>query len=303
MSRGMNRTASMESTTVSRSDLLLWVNGLLQVNLTKVEQCASGAIYCQIIDACNPNSVTMRKVNWMAKAEHEYIPNYKILQTAFDKNYIEKHIDVGKLIRAKYQDNLEFLQWMKSYWDKVGSGRSNYDPMQVREGKPVPPWAQSQSFTGDEGGGNGVPKRFNEKENVQPYSTHSEADTNKWFGSGGFAHTTGLAVVNTPTSSMTHLDNSTNTVDGFGAVSVATPVNVVPQQRNVEINARILAQQDELQHLRSLSNGLQQERNYYFRKLRDVEIFCTELEANTDPNLTIEKVAADVLEILYAENN
>ncbi|OLQ02806.1 Microtubule-associated protein RP/EB family member 1C [Symbiodinium microadriaticum] len=37
------------------------VNGLLQVNLTKVEQCASGAIYCQIIDSCQPGSVAMRK--------------------------------------------------------------------------------------------------------------------------------------------------------------------------------------------------------------------------------------------------
>eukprot|EP00435_Cladocopium_sp_Y103_P026470 s2850_g6.t1 len=37
------------------------VNRLLQVNLAKVEQCASGAIYCQIIDACHPASVAMRK--------------------------------------------------------------------------------------------------------------------------------------------------------------------------------------------------------------------------------------------------
>jgi hypothetical protein len=34
-----------------------------------------------------------------------------------------QHIDVPKLIRAKYQDNLEFLQWFKRYfegkWDKA----------------------------------------------------------------------------------------------------------------------------------------------------------------------------------------
>jgi len=75
MARNIGRTASsigmMEGAFfVSRTDLIQWVNKTLQVSLTKVEQCASGAIYCQIIDACHPGSVAMRKVNWMAKADH-----------------------------------------------------------------------------------------------------------------------------------------------------------------------------------------------------------------------------------------
>lgn len=36
---------------VSRTDLLAWVNELLQLNYTKVEQCGTGAAYCQIIDS------------------------------------------------------------------------------------------------------------------------------------------------------------------------------------------------------------------------------------------------------------
>merc|ERR1712137_1412833 len=91
----MRAVGMMEMCT--RTELLAWVNDLLQVNLTKVEQCASGAIYCQIVDACHPNSVAMRKVNWMGKVDREYIPNYKILQTAFDKNQIDRHVDVDKL--------------------------------------------------------------------------------------------------------------------------------------------------------------------------------------------------------------
>ena len=34
----------------SRSDLLAWVNELLQINYTKIEQCGTGAAYCQILD-------------------------------------------------------------------------------------------------------------------------------------------------------------------------------------------------------------------------------------------------------------
>lgn len=35
----------------SRSELLAWVNELLQVNYTKIEQCGTGAVYCQILDS------------------------------------------------------------------------------------------------------------------------------------------------------------------------------------------------------------------------------------------------------------
>merc|ERR1719461_1924751 len=126
-------------------ELLGWVNNLLQTNLTKVEQCANGAVYCQIIDACYPSSVAMKKVNWMAKSDHEFIPNYKVLQAAFDRNGIERNIDVDKLIRAKYQDNLEFLQWMKCFWDREGisGGSADYDAVGRRAGKSVPPWAKA----------------------------------------------------------------------------------------------------------------------------------------------------------------
>lgn len=37
--------------TASRTDLLAWLNELLQINYTKVEQCGSGGAYCQILDS------------------------------------------------------------------------------------------------------------------------------------------------------------------------------------------------------------------------------------------------------------
>jgi microtubule-associated protein, RP/EB family len=35
----------------SRTDLLAWLNELLQLNYTKVEQCGTGSAYVQIIDS------------------------------------------------------------------------------------------------------------------------------------------------------------------------------------------------------------------------------------------------------------
>mmetsp|Transcript_9456 Transcript_9456/g.24519 ORF Transcript_9456/g.24519 Transcript_9456/m.24519 type:complete len:319 (-) Transcript_9456:114-1070(-) len=293
-SRSMGRTAStvgmMEGAFfVSRSDLLQWVNRLLQLNLTKVEQCASGAVYCQVLDACHPSTVSMRKVNWMAKADHEFIPNYKVLQAAFDKNCIEKHIDVDKLIRAKYQDNLEFLQWMKCYWEREGSGRQDYAPVQAREGKPVPTWARAA--TGTLTGG--------EKENQRPRVARPvESDTIKKAAvsssnSRPVSAKPAAAVASArPKAASTSLNASMEYDEGRGQSGEVA-----------ELKAQVLSQQEDLQELRSTLDGLERERDYYFRKLRDVEILCTTLQAHMPEELTAAKLVADVQGILYAEND
>ena len=36
-----------------------------------------------------------------------------------------QHIDVQKLIKGKYMDNLEFLQWMKRFFDLNYRGQGN----------------------------------------------------------------------------------------------------------------------------------------------------------------------------------
>lgn len=72
----------------------------MQINLTKIEELGSGAVYCQVIDAIYPGKVSMSKVNWRAKNDYEFIGNYKVLQNAFEKlgikRYIEVRIGVGR---------------------------------------------------------------------------------------------------------------------------------------------------------------------------------------------------------------
>ena len=53
--------------------------------------------------------MAVSKLNWKAKFEHEMGNNYKILKKAFDNLGINKKIDENKLIKCKYQDNLEFI--------------------------------------------------------------------------------------------------------------------------------------------------------------------------------------------------
>ena len=75
----------------------------------------------------------MKRVNWEAKSEFQYIENYKILQAAFTKQCVQKRVDVDRLIRAKYQDNLEFCQWLKAFFEHASSDtREDYDAIARR---------------------------------------------------------------------------------------------------------------------------------------------------------------------------
>lgn len=54
----------------------------------------SGAVYCQLVDVIHPGKVAISKINWKAKNDYEFINNLKILQNAFDKIGIKKHVEV-----------------------------------------------------------------------------------------------------------------------------------------------------------------------------------------------------------------
>jgi RP/EB family microtubule-associated protein len=118
---------------VGRKDILDWINGQLNLSLSKVEETASGCVACQMLDVMYPGKVPMSKVNWGAKVDYEFIQNYKVLQTCFTKLKIDRHIEVDKLVRAKYQDNLEFMQWFKRFFElNMGEGNPEYDAIGAR---------------------------------------------------------------------------------------------------------------------------------------------------------------------------
>jgi RP/EB family microtubule-associated protein len=118
---------------VPKGDLLNWVNSLLDLNLSKIEQLGTGAVYCQIFDTMFPGKIKINRVSWKARNEWEFIQNFKILQQAFEKCNIKKYIEIEKLSKSKYQDNLEFMQWFKRFYDLNGGNRQeNYDPKSRR---------------------------------------------------------------------------------------------------------------------------------------------------------------------------
>lgn len=94
----------------------------------------------------------MSRVKFNANTEYAYLQNFKVLQSAsprrtrslttladtpldvFAKHQIDKPIPVEALVKCKMQDNLEFLQWTKRYWDQYFPGH-DYDPLARRKGQ------------------------------------------------------------------------------------------------------------------------------------------------------------------------
>lgn len=269
---------------VSRTELLSWANSFFALNLSKVEQCSNGAVYCQIIDASHPGAVQMRRVNWVARDEHQNIANYKVLQQAFDKVGISRHIEVDKLVRGKYQDNLEMLQWIKTYFDRTYQG-GEYDPWARRAGDNLPEWAKASVCEGEappqqspqpgRGSSGGLADRG-------PSPRHSTgpsaaADTRgSGYGRGSPAIGRGRGA---------RLGGGTAPTAEFNSLRVE--------------HERL---RDEVVDLKITVDGLETERDFYFQKLRDIEILCQALESHTDPNMSVDKLVEGVQRILYAKD-
>lgn len=49
-----------------------------------------GAAYCQFMDMLFAGCISLKKVKFQAKLEHEYIHNFKLLQASFKRMNVDK---------------------------------------------------------------------------------------------------------------------------------------------------------------------------------------------------------------------
>lgn len=118
--------------TVPRHEILSWLNEQFDLSLTKIEQLGTGAVYCQIFDYVYPGAIQMSRIAWTAKTEYDYVNNYKLLQKGFEKQNQKKYIEVQKLCKCRYQDNLEFAQWLYALYNQTGGENPDYCPKERR---------------------------------------------------------------------------------------------------------------------------------------------------------------------------
>ncbi|XP_065206699.1 microtubule-associated protein RP/EB family member 1 isoform X1 [Planococcus citri] len=244
---------------LSRHEMLAWVNNALQSNFTKIEELCTGAAYCQFMDMLFPGSIALKRVKFRTNLEHEYIQNFKILQAAFKKMNVDKIIPIDRLIKGRFQDNFEFLQWFKKFYD-VNTNFEDYDALAARNREPL-------------GGGDGSSKSTSNLAKKLSASKLDAPHATKPTGRTGMARATpaGRPAASTTSSSITRHP---------------------PNQHAGRGDAKTDELTQQLMELKTTLDGLEKERDFYFGKLRDIEVLCQEEEANP----CIQKI----LEILYA---
>ncbi|XP_023682345.1 microtubule-associated protein RP/EB family member 3b isoform X2 [Paramormyrops kingsleyae] len=246
---------------LSRHDMLAWVNDSLHLTYTKVEQLCSGAAYCQFMDMLFPGCVLLKRVKFQARLEHEFIHNFKVLQTAFKKMNVDKVIPVEKLVKGKFQDNFEFLQWFKKFFDANYDGKE-YDPVLARQGQDVAPPSN--------------PGEHKPRVSYKP----------KKASGASVPHRTSPTVPKTMPGPQRALNNTS---------SLGTRKNTATARNGgSESEAQIAELNQQLMDLKLTVNGLEKERDFYFSKLRDIELICQENDSENNP------ILGRITEILYA---
>lgn len=166
-----------------------------------------------------------------------------------------------RLVKGKFQDNLEFCQWMKGEWDKtMGERVPEYDPVAVRE-------------------------------------THMKRKSRR--------HTRKLSG-NQDLSNLDHNPRNPQTENPSPRRAVTNSSNVptgttrLPSRKN-ESSERLRELEAKLENCQKKADldaaniaNLVKERDFYFDKLRNVEIKIQELE---EPK---PQIVLDIVEILYA---
>lgn len=163
---------------------------------------------------------------------------------------------MDRLIKLKFQDNLEFLQWMKKFWDANYPG-GRYDAISRRKALPV----------ALEGGGS--PNGKLRASQAPPSKTASTMS--------GAVRTTAAS-------------RSGGSLTMAGSASTMTPSSLSQLQKETAALNRTITE------LRISVDELEKERDFYFNKLREIEIATQQV---TEQGLLQSKLFKDITEILY----
>lgn len=283
---------------VGKNEVLAFVNDKLQLNLTKVEQTCTGAVACQLTDRLFPKTVAMNRVHWTANKDYEYIANYKLLQTAWDKSHVTKQIPVDRLINGRFQDNLEFLQWFVKFYQMNDSGEdANYDAVMRRnKGKGGSEYSTKYKYAGNSGlktsGNSATARRLAKQKSATTLGTKTPPPSRTKSRVGSTQPATGSS-------------------NNKAASETLTAKNEELQRKIEVLNKDNEGMTHENGELRVTIDGLEKERDFYFGKLRDVEILLQQLIEPSEEDMAangavtedVKKLGERILGILYATDD
>uniref|UniRef100_A0A7S0P206 Calponin-homology (CH) domain-containing protein n=1 Tax=Calcidiscus leptoporus TaxID=127549 RepID=A0A7S0P206_9EUKA len=238
---------------VGRKELTAWIRQNFDAGFQKVEDLANGVVYCQILNSVHPGSIPMAKVKMGAKTEVDFIHNFKLLQTGFNKKKIDRYIEVDKLTKRSFQFNMEFLQYMKCYWDMHAPDSSAAEAV-FKEAPPNMPVVK---------------------------------EVRKAATPGAAAIAAASPSTNTPGMPAAASASAASAAARTGAsAAVLTAAGGADERAKAAVYEQVT-------ELKISVENLERERDFYYSKLREVEVLCQSKEEQQVPFLK------EVLEILY----
>jgi len=191
-----------------------------------------------------------------------------------------------QLVRAKYQDNLEFMQWFKAFFDQqCGTGpypREGYDACSARAKskggkvandifKKNAAQFSTKLLPGDRPEGvnrSGVDDKKNRERKVLKDKTSAENKVGEGKKKVGGGTTGGKAQAHTQTQAGTMKRTATAPT---GATRQAQAASSSSHEDKGQADARYQRLTEKMRDLRETTRGIEKERNFYFDKLRRIE--------------------------------
>lgn len=192
-------------------------------------------------------------------------------------------------MKARFQDNFEFLQWFKKFFDSNYDGHE-YNAMETRGGIPI----GSSDKMGPGHSGSNLP--------MGSAFGRAPATTNRPIG--GMARA-GAVKSSVPPSRpapnrMTSIQQRSTPVKAkLGSSSNGSesrPAN--GPSSDPHLLAKLEEQESHIQELQLTIESLERERDFYYGKLREIEVMC---QASSElANEEMPKLVDRILEVLYA---
>ncbi|ORY48447.1 hypothetical protein BCR33DRAFT_35621 [Rhizoclosmatium globosum] len=220
------------------------------------------------------NRVPLKKVKFNAKHEYEYVANFKVLQSVFDKHRIENNIPLERLIKCKPQDNLEFMQWMKKYWDQYYPG-GTYDALARRAASPTasnPSLASTSTASPTKGSASSIQTGMK-----KTLSTNS------------------VSAPQPPQKRSTTTQQHQQPLQRTSTMPSAARANKETEQ---EYQRNLAHLQEQAMELKLTVEQVEKEREFYFGKLREIEVFVQE-QLDTVGAMGVGEVLETIQSIMY----
>lgn len=182
------------------------------------------------------------------------------------------------MTKLKFQDNFDFVVWIKRWWESQGGSRRTYDPVGRRSGNVSQQPAQITT--------NVIKKK--------PQTVASQASVaSTSMASSISTQTTNFKAPLPIRKTLSSCSSGESVIINKAHISKLPPITkpILNLSNNVKT---------ELDTLRQSVTELQQERDFYFGKLREIELLLQESGVNSYNNDSALQLIQSIEQVLYA---